>query len=180
MDAPQQPPAYKPILEPKDQLEMRVRAAQRAHDDEKEFGQGANQAAIKAGEETVKASLLINGGSAVAMLAFIGTLASKDTLPRLHLMEITKPLLWFGAGVALAAVGSAAAYFTNLMIAGASTHKSREYEHPFLRATVLSNRHRIAGEVFRYLAVAAIAASIGCFIVGLVTAKTAFSIVAGP
>jgi hypothetical protein len=127
----------------------------------------------------IKAALLVNGGSSVAMLAFIGTLASKEVLPRAHLLQITKPLLWFGAGVALAVVGSAAAYFTNLMIAGSSNRKNRDYEPPFLRDTVSSNRHRVAGEIFRYCGVVAIAASIGCFIVGLVAARAAFSLVAG-
>lgn len=154
---------------------MRVRAAERAHDLETEFGSRANEAAIKAAEEAIKASILINGGSSVAMLAFIGTLASKDVLSPVHLAEITRPLIWFGAGVALAAVGAAAAYFTNLMIAETSNRKQREYEVPFLRATRSSNRHRLVGGIFRYCGVVAVTASLGCFITGLVAARVAFS-----
>lgn len=67
-----------PTLTPSEALEMHVRAAERAHDDEKEFGSAANSAAVKTAEEAIKAALLINGGSSVAMLAFIGTLVSRD------------------------------------------------------------------------------------------------------
>lgn len=177
MDAPQPIP---PPLDPKDRLQMRVRAAERAHDDEMTFGQRANDAAIKAAEEAIKAVILINGGSSVAMLAFIGTLASKDIFSSPQLSQITAPLLCFGWGVALGVVASAAAYFTNLMIAGSSSRKDREYETPFLRSTRSSGRHRIAGEVFRYIGVVAMAGSIFCFGWGLVKAESAFRTIATP
>jgi hypothetical protein len=129
-----------PILSPNEALEMRVRAAERAHDIETEFGATANTAAAKNAEEALKAAILINGGSSVAMLAFIGTLVSRDVLSSEQLANITKPLLCFGSGVAASIVASAAAYFTNLFIAGASNRRQREYEHPFLRNTPSSAR----------------------------------------
>lgn len=180
MNAPQQPQPAKPILEPKEQLEMRVRAAERAHDDETAFGKGANDAAIKAAEEAIKAMILINGGSSVAMLAFIGTLASKDLLTPAQLSQFTAPLHCFGYGVAAAVIAATAAYFTNLMIAGSSNRKGREYEQPFLRPTPSSKRHWAAGEIYRYIAVIAAAASIGCFVWGLFTAERSFQALATP
>jgi hypothetical protein len=153
---------------------LQFRAAERAHDNATAFGKGANEAAVKAAEEAIKAMILINGGSSVAMLAFIGTLASKELLSPGHLTQITSPLLYFGSGVASATIASAAAYFTNLMIAGSSTRMAREYDHPYLRDTSSSIRHRYAGEIFRYIGVAAVIVSITCFILGLVKAETAF------
>src|SRR5262249_51534598 len=47
--------------------------AQRAHDRNSEFFYTADAAATKAAEVAIKAGLLMNGGSSVAMLAFIGT-----------------------------------------------------------------------------------------------------------
>jgi len=176
MDTPQQPP--KPILDSKEQFELQVRAAERAHDVETEFGKNANEAALESGREALKAMILVNGGSSVAMLAFIGTLASKDVLPPNKLAEISSPLIWFATGLILAMIASAGAYFTNLMIAGSSSRQTREYEFPFLRDTKSSKRHRFAGEIFRHLTVAAAAASIGCFGWGVWKAKTAFDIIA--
>lgn len=177
MDTPQSPPPFKPILESTERLEMRVRAAERAHDDETEFAKGANQAAIKAAEEAIKATLLINGGSSVAMLAFIGTIASKDVFAPSHLMQIAKPLIVFGAGVALSVVGAACAYFCNLMIAGSASRKTRHYEEPFLRPTPSSRRHWLWGEIFRYCGVIAVLGAIVCFVAGLVAAQDAFKAV---
>src|SRR6266446_6671491 len=80
-----------PVLGPKEQLELRVRLAERAHDVATQFGAKANEAATKAAEEAIKAVILINGGSSIAMLAFIGTLASKDLLSSAQLSQITSP-----------------------------------------------------------------------------------------
>src|SRR5689334_476912 len=115
-------------LDPKEALGLRIRAAERAHDAATDFGAKANESAVKAAEEAIKAAILINGGSAVAMLAFIGTIASKDLISTAQLDQIIKPLFWFGGGVASAAVGSAMAYFINLMIAGSSNRLDRSYE----------------------------------------------------
>ena len=112
------------------------------------------------------------------MLAFIGTLASKDLLSSTQLTEITRPLLYFGCGVASAVVASAAAYFTNLMIAVSSNRKSRHYDIPFVRDTSPSDRRTMLGEIFRYIGAVAVAASIGCFVLGLVKAEVAFNTLA--
>jgi hypothetical protein len=175
------PPGQDPlILSAKEKLDLRFRAAERAHDNILEFGRKANEAAVKAAEEAIKAVILINGGSSVAMLAFIGTLASKELLPASQLSQITGPLFWFGAGVASAVFGSAAAYFTNLMIAGSANRMRWEYEHPFVRDNASSKRHRVAGEVFRYIGVVAVIASIVCFVTGLIKAEGAFRALSAP
>ena len=130
--APPPAPLPAPTLTPNEALEIRVRAAERAHDDEKEFGVAANAAAVKNAEEAIKTALLINGGSSVAMLAFIGTLVSRDVLSAAQLTDITRPLISFGSGVAAAVMAAAAAYFTNLCIAGSSTRRRRSYDvHSF-------------------------------------------------
>jgi hypothetical protein len=175
VSAPQLPHPPPPILTPNEALEMRVRVAERAHDVETEFGTAANAAAIKNAEEVIKAATLINGGGSVAMLAFIGTLVSRDVLSSEQLVNITKPLLCFGCGVAASIIASAAAYLTNLFIANTSNERQREYEQPFVRNTPASIRSKRLGELFRWIAILFIPASISCFIWGLVSAGTAFS-----
>ena len=163
------------LLTPDEQLQMRVRAAERAHDDERDFATAANAAAIKNAQEAIKAVILINGGSSVAMLAFIGTLVSRDFLSPSQMADITKPLMWFASGVGAAMIAAAAAYFTNLGIAGSSSRKMRNYEQPFTASTPSSIRHGKFGEVFRWIRVAAVIVSMGCFASGLITAQSAFS-----
>jgi len=180
MDVPRETPQPKFILDEKEKLELRVRAAERAHDETTAFGKSANDAAVKSGEEAIKAMILINGGSSVAMLAFIGTMASKEIVSPGQLVQISAPLGFFAGGLIAAMIAAAAAYFTNLMIAGSSNRLQREYEFPFLRPTSSSRRHHIAGEVFRYIAVLAAATSIGCFGWGVVKAQSAFSVLSQP
>lgn len=161
-------------MTPDEQLQMRVRAAERAHDAETEFSKAANAAAVKNAEEAIKAALLINGGSSVAMLAFIGTLVSRDFLSPAQIAEITKPLMWFAWGVGASMLAAAAAYFTNLYIAGSSSRRERSYETPFTRDTPDTKRRGRLGEAFRWLGILAMISSMGCFAAGLISAQSAF------
>jgi hypothetical protein len=182
--APTQPPPAQPqvttvapaiALTPQQVLEMQVRIAERLHDTETDFGTATNAAAVKSAEEALKAALLINGGSSVAMLAFLGTLVSQHVLSSEQLGNAIKPLMYFGSGVATAMIGSAGAYFTNLLIAGSSNRKERSYVEPFLRPTPSSIRHAWWAEVLRWFSIIFVATSIGCFIWGLVLAGMAFN-----
>jgi hypothetical protein len=51
----------------------------RAYDRQAQFFKANNDAAIKSAAEAIKALTLINAGSSVAMLAFLGTMASKGS-----------------------------------------------------------------------------------------------------
>jgi hypothetical protein len=163
------------ILTPDELTQIRIHAAERAHDDERDFATAANAAAIKNAEEAIKAVILINGGSSVAMLAFIGTLVSRDFLSPSQIADIAKPLMWFASGVGAGVVTAAAAYFTNLGISGSSSRKKRNYEQPFTEPTPSSLRHAQFGEVFRWVGIAAVIVSMGCFAGGLITAQSAFT-----
>src|SRR5260370_31386898 len=90
-----------------------------------------------------------------------------------QLTTITKPWLCFGGGVAASVLAAAAAYFTNLGIAGSSSRKERSYVEPFLRPTPASIRSVRLGEVFRWAGIISVAVCIGCFIWGLASAEIA-------
>jgi hypothetical protein len=142
--------------------------AERAHDHQKEFGNKANAAAVSSGANAVRALLVINGGAAVAVLAFIAQVAGLDGAKYSNkLSELTAPLAWFAWGVALAAFGTGAAYFTNYCIGAASFRMQRHYEHPYLRPTASSKRWRIAAIVFQVLAVLAGVGSLVMFLFGM-------------
>jgi len=181
-NAPPPPPAgppapqpLLPVLTPQQELDLRIRLAERAHDTETAFGVATNAAAVKNAEEAIKAALLVNGGSSVAMLAFLGTLVSQHVLSSEQLGNAIRPLMYFGGGVATAIIASAGAYFTNLLIAGSSNRKERNYDAPFVRDTPRSPLRVRWAEAFRWVSIIFVAASIGCFISGLTSAGISFS-----
>jgi hypothetical protein len=66
---------------------------------------------IAYGLAALKSSMLINGGAAVAMLAFIGKIWEKSiSVEAVNLL--TNSIAFFSFGVLLAAIGSAGSYFT--------------------------------------------------------------------
>src|SRR5258707_4450487 len=64
--------------------------------------------------EALKALLLINGGAAIAILAYLGNLASRTSLA--HLPEVKNALLCFAGGVFATALAFIVAYFTQLRL----------------------------------------------------------------
>ncbi|MGE4048090.1 MAG: hypothetical protein AB7F35_24750 [Acetobacteraceae bacterium] len=142
--------------------------AERAHDIEAGFASNANHAAVTAGNHAIRALLLINGGAAVAMLAFIGHLAGvKDGKFSGKLPELTAPLAWFAWGVALAAAAGALAYCTNYCIGASSAAKDRSYEYPYLRPTTVSKRWKKGALLFQAVALLVSVAALGTFLCGM-------------
>jgi hypothetical protein len=76
-----------------------------------------NEAAIKTGENTFQACLLINGGAAVSVLAFIGGLASKDVIGVAQLAVVADSLIAFAGGVLAAVAGMALSYLVHYFTA---------------------------------------------------------------
>lgn len=65
---------------------------------------------ITYGQEALKAAILINGGAAVAVLAFIGNIWTKG-IAAAAVGSITESLVLFAFGVLAATVGTAGSYF---------------------------------------------------------------------
>ena len=64
--------------------------------------------------EALKVLLLINGGAAVAVLAYLGNLASR--VPSAHQPSIKSALMWFAGGVLATAIAFITAYFTQFQL----------------------------------------------------------------
>jgi hypothetical protein len=91
--------------------ELRVRE----HDRLYSILEKTEEATIKSAEGVIRILLLINGGGAVSLLAFVGSLVSKDritTAPQLN--AIAESLIPFALGVACAAICALFFYLTNL------------------------------------------------------------------
>jgi hypothetical protein len=66
---------------------------------------------IESGREALNALVLVNGGAVVALLGFMGATISKG-LPQSLGLNLTLPILQFGAGVLMGALGFGARYFS--------------------------------------------------------------------
>ena len=106
--------------------------ARRAHDRADGFFEQVNEAAIKNGESAFRACLLINGGAAVSVLAFIGSLASKDVIGVSQLAAVANSLILFALGVVAAVVGMALSYFVNYLTAEQARSFAHIWEHPWV------------------------------------------------
>lgn len=148
------------------------------HKIELDFGNSTMATAVKNAEEAIKAVLLVNGGSCVSMLAFIGTLASRDLLTATQLSGAIRPLFWFGGGILAAIIASVSTYFMNVMRANASHSKKRSYIEPFILETPKARRYWIKSRVFEAFAILSVLASVGLFAAGLLSATRAFSVLA--
>jgi hypothetical protein len=146
--------------------ELKKTAAERAHDVETEFGNKNNEAAINAANAAIRIALLMNGGAAVAVLAFIGGLVAQKVVPVSDLGKIAAGLMWFTTGVALAGGSAAFAYFTNYCIATSSTKKQRDWEHPFVKETKSSTAYRWSGIVCQIFAILLAFSALASFVVG--------------
>lgn len=108
---------------------------------------------ITYGSAAMKSSLLINGGAAVAILAFIGNIWTKETGLE-AVKSLTTAILLFSFGVLAAALGTAGSYFSQYC-----------YAEPFPRA----------GIVFHTLTVMFVLGSFALFGFGSYEAYAAFA-----
>jgi hypothetical protein len=109
--------------------ELGRRAAERAHDRAKEFELQLMEASTRDAQEAMKVALAINGGAAIAVLAFVGTLGSRSHDTLMKLIPVTYSLFCFAAGVFSAAMTAACAYFANSYYSGSQ----RSAQHPCAR-----------------------------------------------
>jgi hypothetical protein len=131
-----------------------------------EFFKTNNDAAIKSGEEAIKALILINGGSSVAMLAFIGTLALKDQQTSQQIAILARPLIGFASGVGLAVAAACSSYLVNSTLA--------ELARTRMLDSSRSVRWRWVVEGLRALTIAFAVGSLFSFGWGVWTAKRGF------
>ena len=148
------------------QLERERLTAERFHDRNFEEGQNAAQAAYTNATFAFRTLILINGGAAIAILAFVGSLISSDVNPD-DLTALTAPLMWFVVGIVAVGFSVAGAYFTNYCVSTAIGRDTLTWEHPYIERNENSEAWYWRAQLFQYFAVAAAFASLTCFIFGM-------------
>src|SRR5688500_9984682 len=112
--------SFDPLLEAQARHAQLVHHAERAHDKDDDSWHKSNDATISSATVALRTAVLINGGAAIAMLAFIGGLLRDSKLPlATTISQLTAPLIWFALGVVAATLAMGCMYlinFSNTMI----------------------------------------------------------------
>jgi hypothetical protein len=107
--------------------------AHRAHDRAYAFYDKLNESSIKSSEIVLRACLLINGGAAVSVLAFIGGLASKLSIGVAQLAPVADCLVKFAFGVVVAVAGMSLSYIVHYITGMHVESMEKIWEHPWLK-----------------------------------------------
>jgi hypothetical protein len=144
-----------------DIIEKRVALAQREHDRTDRSAAGLFPAVANFAVETLKAAALVNGGSAAAMLAFIGTGRQPVTLDTIRGLEL------FAVGLLIAVAASAASYVAQFFYLRQMQQLEYVWHHPFVVGNSASNRSKWVAVTSHVLGVALVLAAYGCAVAGL-------------
>jgi hypothetical protein len=143
--------------------------ARRAHDEIAEFGRSANKAAIDNATSVFRTLLLINGGAAVSVLAFVGGLISQGKLSLgAQAAGVTRALLLFAVGALASAAGTGFAYLTHFSVAGHALTMKRQWDSPYVAETPASRRWTWGYKIFISLAIISAIAAATLFLFGVV------------
>ena len=135
--------------------------AQRAHDRSDRSGGALFPAVSSFAVEALKAPALVNGGSAAAMLAFIGTGRQPVTLDTIAGLKL------FGCGLLVAMIATAVAYVAQYFYLREMQTLSQVWQHPFVLNTPTSTRYKRAAAAFHVVGVILVLIAYGCAVAGL-------------
>jgi hypothetical protein len=149
------------------------RAAERQHDHIDDLRKRLTEASTRDAQEGIKVVLLVNSGAAVAILAFIGALASRSGVTLANLKAITSSLYWFSGGIISSGVTAAFAYLSNSLYAGHLSAMDKVWEHPYVRENANSRRMWRWAMGFNWAGLILAIAGLGLFIRGVYVAAHA-------
>lgn len=114
-------------------VDTTLRPAERAHDTHIQHGRDMNAASVSTAQLALRTVVLVNGGSAAAMLAFLGALVGKGDPPSLILVQrIAGSLLWFASGLVVATFAMLLAFAAIYCGVEAIRGASLSYKHPYV------------------------------------------------
>jgi hypothetical protein len=146
-------------------------AAERAHDKIDKLAIRVGDIAVQNGSNTVRISVLINGGAAVAILAFLGSLGTNSFSKYVEALE--GGLFLFSLGVAVATFSLAFSYVANCSSTFYLMTLQRNFDAPYISAVRYSKLWKVSGIIFSTLAVFTALASLVCFLIGIWEIKDA-------
>ncbi len=99
--------------------EMIIQTSLVAHQGYRDEGRSLAEGMISLGASSIQAVLAINGGASVAVLALIGSLASRQSLPPVGFDGVVPALACFGVGTLLSGLAAAFAFLAQGAFAAA-------------------------------------------------------------
>jgi hypothetical protein len=145
--------------------------AHRAHDNSVAFHTYTNQAAVESSNIALKTLIVINGGAAIAVLTFLGGVASKEKIEFATVAPVAYTIRYFAWGVALTMAGMAFSYLTHYFMAGVEGSRVKTYTHPYIVDGPGTPRMRLLNGFFHIAAVVAAFSSLVLFVVGMYAAS---------
>jgi hypothetical protein len=149
--------------------------AHRAHDQIEEFHSYVNKAAIETANLSLRTLVVINGGAAIAVLTFLGGVASKEKIDFAKVGVVAGTLKWFAWGVALAVFAMALSYLTSFAMAGIASSRTRNWAHPYVSDGPMTKRWRRLNLAFHICAMLAAFGSLALFLAGMFAASDAIT-----
>jgi hypothetical protein len=148
-------------------IDPRREDALRVHDRSRSYSEATNEAVMKAGEVAIRTVMLVNGGAAVAVLAFIGALVREGGVTVKQVSGVSGSLLWFAGGVAMAVLALALSYFTNYCYVGSETSRVFAFDHPYIIDGANTWKWRYWGRAFHVGAIVWAVLSLVAFVFGM-------------
>jgi hypothetical protein len=140
-----------------------------------EFHLALSESAIKSSELTLRTAVIINGGAAISVLAFI---AAQGRIGISQLGGIADCLILFALGVASATAGMCFSYLTHYFTFAGQESNKLSGEPPFVQSGPTTKWWKLSARVVYDLAILACLASLILFVMGMFDVKdaiTAFS-----
>jgi hypothetical protein len=154
--------------------DRKLREAERAHDLVNDLGKRMTEAACRDAQEAIKVALLINGGAAVAILAFISTMGRNGfSLPDLR--AVSNSLFYFAGGIVSAGITAAFAYLANGLYAGNFFEQEKYWVHPYVKENPRSKRMLWWARFFNWAGFILGWVALALFIAGVFVAARALS-----
>lgn len=137
-----------------------------------DFAKSVNEQAINSSNVILRTLIIIHGGAAVALLAFIGSIAGSEWFsPARNVAKLTMPLVWFGWGVVVTVVAMIFAYFTNYTTTGHTFAQIEDNQGAMKFYGVLKT-------IFHVIAVLAALGSLAIFLLGMYEVRSAIQAIA--
>jgi hypothetical protein len=145
-----------------------LRAAERAHDKEHDLWKLLAEATARDAQAAIRLILAINGGAAIAVLAFAAGLVSRQSqLPGSSITPIIGSLRWFAYGVISTGLAAVAAYLSNGSHGSATGTRERIWQHPYVQPTSAARIWLFSARFFHAVGMIAAVLGLVCFTYGL-------------
>jgi hypothetical protein len=150
-------------LSPEHAIEEAIREHTRHH----ERLSAATETAVQSGQMAVRTAVLINGGAAISVLAFIGGLVAQRKASIPDVTAVATSLMWFAAGTALGVASLGSSYLVQYCVRWSIELQHRSWTPPYIRPSRSGQAWFLTANLLRVVAILAAIISLLLFIIGM-------------